>query len=162
MKKKTDGWNISVQLALKRYVYERIYQPSETLSAKQKKKLQIMAQQKTLAVSAFWHGLYPGYFVSFFHWALVLQISQELFRIERENEKFSNIRKKLHYLELILINYFLGVFGVCFLLMSLEKIYLFFSAIKFIPVVITYLANIVIVRMAFFSPKKFKETKKQD
>ena len=28
MKKKADGWNISVQLALKRYVYDRIYQPS--------------------------------------------------------------------------------------------------------------------------------------
>ena len=34
------------------------------------------AQQKTLAVSALWHGLYLGYFVAFFHWALLLQVSQ--------------------------------------------------------------------------------------
>ena len=81
MKKKTDGWNKSVQLALKRYVYDRLYTPSSEHTPKQKKKSQIKAQQKTLAVSAFWHGLYPGYFVSFFHWALVLQISQELYRI---------------------------------------------------------------------------------
>jgi hypothetical protein len=29
MKKKADGWNIPVQIALKRYVYDRVYQPSE-------------------------------------------------------------------------------------------------------------------------------------
>ena len=81
MKKKTDGWNKSVQLALKRYVYDRLYIPSTDHTPKQKKKLQIKAQQTTLTVSAFWHGLYPGYFVSFFHWALVLQVSQELYRI---------------------------------------------------------------------------------
>ena len=56
-----------------------------------------MAQQKTLAVSALWHGLYPGYFMSFFHWALILQVSQELFRIERDSPKLVYWRKKLHY-----------------------------------------------------------------
>lgn len=81
MKKKADGWNISIQIALKRYIYDRINRSSPNDTPKQKKKLQIAAQQKTLAVSALWHGLYPGYFLAFFHWALILQISQELFRI---------------------------------------------------------------------------------
>jgi hypothetical protein len=30
MKKKADAWNKSVQLALKRYIYERIYEPNES------------------------------------------------------------------------------------------------------------------------------------
>lgn len=60
----------------------------------------------------------------------------------------------MHYVELILINYFLGYFGVCFLLMSWESIYAFFSNTKFIPVMITYVANILIVRLGIFSKKK--------
>lgn len=76
MKKKADGWNIPIQTALKRYIYDRINKSSPNDTPKQKKKLQIEAQQKTLAVSALWHGLYPGYFLAFFHWALILQISQ--------------------------------------------------------------------------------------
>lgn len=76
MKKKADGWNIPIQIALKRYIYDRINKANETHTPKQRKRLQIEAQQKTLAVSALWHGLYPGYFIAFFHWALILQISQ--------------------------------------------------------------------------------------
>ena len=66
----------------------------------------------------------------------------------------------MYYLELILINYFLGYFGVCFLLMSWEKIYIYFSATKFIPVAITYVANILIVRLGIFSGKKGSKEKK--
>lgn len=154
MKMKADSWNIPIQLALKRYIYDRQYIPSPEHTPKQKKKLQIIAQQKTLAVSALWHGLYPGYFVSFFHWALLLQVSQELFRIERESEKLSKWRKNFFFVELIVINYFLGYFGVCFQLMSIEKIMIFFRATHFIPVVMVYLANLFVVRLAVFSHKK--------
>ena len=97
MKMKADAWNKSVQLALKRYIYERIFEPLESDSEKTKKNKQINAQQITLFVSAIWHGLYPGYFVSFFHWALLLQISQELFRIQRNSIKVEEIRKKLKW-----------------------------------------------------------------
>ncbi len=85
MKKKADAWNKSVQLALKRYIYERIYEPNESDTERTKKSKQQKAQSATLFTSAIWHGLYPGYFVSFFHWGLLLQISQELFRIERQS-----------------------------------------------------------------------------
>jgi lysophospholipid acyltransferase len=81
MKKKVDGWNISVQMALKKYIYDRIMRAAESSNAHERKKTQIIAQQKTIAVTAIWHGLYPGYFLAFFHWTLILQISQELFRI---------------------------------------------------------------------------------
>lgn len=76
VKNKADGWNIPIQIALKRYIYDRINAANPSHSLKERKKLQIQAQQKTLAVSALWHGLYPGYFIAFWHWALLLQISQ--------------------------------------------------------------------------------------
>jgi lysophospholipid acyltransferase len=85
MKMKADAWNKTVQLALKRYIYERIYDPQDSDTERIKKQKQRKAQESTLFVSAIWHGLYPGYFVSFFHWALLLQISQELFRVQRNS-----------------------------------------------------------------------------
>lgn len=30
-----------------------------------------------------WHGLYPGYYISFFHWILYIQITQEIFRLSK-------------------------------------------------------------------------------
>lgn len=159
MKKKADGWNIPIQIALKRYIYDRIYQPQEGQSPKEKKKQQIAAQQKTLAMSALWHGLYPGYFLAFFHWALLLQISQEIFRMEKESSKIKKFRKKFKYAELILINFFLNYFAMCFQLMTWEKISIFFSSTLYVPIVLTYLANIIIVRLGLLSHKGAKHSK---
>jgi lysophospholipid acyltransferase len=105
-------------------------------------------------VSALWHGLYPGYFVSFFHWALLLQISQELFRIQRNSKKFEKLRKKLKWVELIIVNFFLGYFGVCFVYMSFDNIWRFFSTMHFIPPLMVYIGNILVVRMGIFSKRK--------
>ena len=44
MKRKADAWNKSVQLALKRYIYDRIYESHHDDSEKQKKKKQRKAQ----------------------------------------------------------------------------------------------------------------------
>ena len=52
---------MSIQTALKRYIYDQVLSQSNPQDEKSKKKLQAVAQQKTLFVSAFWHGLYPGY-----------------------------------------------------------------------------------------------------
>ena len=52
---------------------------------------------------------------------------------------------------------------MCFQFMTWEKISIFFSATLYIPIVITYVANIVIVRLGLFSTKgkrKLKENEK--
>lgn len=41
MKMKADSWNIPIQVALKRYIYDRINKANENHTPKQKKKLQI-------------------------------------------------------------------------------------------------------------------------
>jgi hypothetical protein len=98
MKKKVDGWNISIQIALKRYIYDRVNTATAEMDPRERKKLQNQAQQKTLAVSAVWHGLYFGYYIAFFHWFLILQISQEFFRMERESATVKKWRGRLKYL----------------------------------------------------------------
>lgn len=73
-KVKVDYWNISIQWALKRYVYENLYNPKDYPDDRKRKKMQFKAQFYTVIVSAAWHGLYPGYFVSFANWILAMQI----------------------------------------------------------------------------------------
>ena len=76
MKVKADSWNVSIQWALKRYIYENIYNPKEITDEKKRKRTQQRAQLFTVLMSALWHGLYFGYFISFVHWILFVQISQ--------------------------------------------------------------------------------------
>lgn len=77
IKIKGENWNMSVQVALRRYIYENLYNPQDYKGdEKMKKKKQAMAQLGTVIVSAFWHGLYPGYYISFVHWVLFAQITQ--------------------------------------------------------------------------------------
>lgn len=90
-KVKADSWNVSVQWGLRRYVYEQIYRSKEHIDEKSRKKQQAKAQSVTLLVSALWHGLYLGYFISFLNWVPCLQISQELYRIR--NAKDSKLGK---------------------------------------------------------------------
>lgn len=77
MKVKTDNWNMSIQTALRRYIYENLYNPADYSNDDKKNKARrFKAQIATVVVSALWHGLYPGYFISFVHWILYIQISQ--------------------------------------------------------------------------------------
>jgi lysophospholipid acyltransferase len=76
LKVKAEGWNVSVQVALKKYIYEQVYNPTQTFhSEKERKKTMNKAQFATLMTSAIWHGFYPAYFITFFQWSLCLQIS---------------------------------------------------------------------------------------
>lgn len=72
---KGDHWNICTVVALRRYVYENIYNPADFTDEKKRRARQFHAQLFTLVVSALWHGLYPGYYLTFTHWALGVQIT---------------------------------------------------------------------------------------
>ena len=76
IKVKTDNWNMSIQTALRRYIYENLYNPADYTDDKKKKSKQFQAQLATVVVSALWHGLYPGYYISFVHWILYIQMMQ--------------------------------------------------------------------------------------
>lgn len=88
LKVKAEGWNISVQVALKRYIYEQFYNPTKTYhSEKERKKTMNKATTITLLTSGLWHGFYPAYFVTFFHWALCLQICGEFWKFRTKHKK---------------------------------------------------------------------------
>lgn len=106
---------MSVQVALKRYIYEQIYNPKRVYpDEKSKKKVQAKAQRNTLMASALWHGFYPGYFISFFQWVIFLRLTQELFRLRKSNPRLDALWTKYHFghVENILSNFALIYFGI--------------------------------------------------
>lgn len=94
-KVKTDNWNISYRIALGRYVYENIFNPADYPDEKKRKAKQFQMQLVTVQVSALWHGLYPGYYLSFAFWLLYLQITMEIFRLRKtEGSRVNRFIKK--------------------------------------------------------------------
>ncbi len=65
-------------------------------------------------------------------------------------------------MELLIVNFFLGYFGVSFVYMSIDNIWKFFSAMHFVPVIIVYVGYIVVVRMGYFSKRKGKSSDASD
>jgi hypothetical protein len=68
------------------------------------------------------------------------------------------MRKQFRIVELLIVNFFLGYFGVCFVYMSIDKIWEFFGALYFIPPVLVYIGNILVVRLGLLSKRKSKKT----
>ncbi len=77
-----------------------------------------MANNITFMISALWHGIYPGYFIAFFHWSLVTILAKKCYKasLNYPNFNYNNWIYKLirDILSLSLINYF----GICFYLLD--------------------------------------------
>lgn len=89
-KVKVDHWNISVQWALKRYIYDNVYNAKDYKHEHKRKRMQFRAQFITIFVSALWHGIYPGYFVSFINWILFIQTANECYRQKKTEGSIMN------------------------------------------------------------------------
>lgn len=81
-KLKTEMWNTSVQVWLRRCFFERIA----------KIKGPNVALLCTFIVSAIWHGVHPIYYFGFLHWALCIECTRFIYKAR---EKFSWIPKHI-------------------------------------------------------------------
>ena len=70
-----QNWNISVHNWLKKYIYYRIFSDEEIKLSKNK---QNIANALTFFVSALWHGFYLGYYIVFLHFAIGIQIEENM------------------------------------------------------------------------------------
>lgn len=68
MKVNMDSWNIRTLIWLRRVVYERA---------------PYMNTAAVFAVSAFWHGFYPGYYVAFFTAGLFIYANRSVSSAQR-------------------------------------------------------------------------------
>jgi lysophospholipid acyltransferase len=151
-KLKVDYWNISIQWALKRYIYENFYDPRAYPDERKRKQAQARAQLYTVLVSALWHGLYPGYFISFVNWVLFIQIANEVYRLKKtENSVVQRfyVRRPLLFdlLESSLSMFAITYFGVTFHLMLWPKIWIFLKATLLLPYILLWLAFLLVVKL---------------
>lgn len=159
LKVKADHWNMSMQAALRKYVYENLFNPADFTDERKRRKRQFQAQLATVIVSALWHGIYPGYYISFVHWVIYMQIPLEIFRLRRiEGSKVQRFYKKyegyLNFVENIISHIVLTYFGMPFHLMTFDRFWTYARYTYFIPYIVLYAAFYLVVVAKVLSDKK--------
>lgn len=123
-----NSWNISVNLWLRRYVFNRVLKSDTkpTPSANRK----FWAEQITFAVSAFWHGFYPGYYVFFFTMVFVNDLGKFYYQSDFSFIPFSRALDTIWWFyTMFLANYV----GVTFALLSLERSFVSMASLNYHP-----------------------------
>jgi lysophospholipid acyltransferase len=122
-------WNRTVHLWLKYYLFLRLL----NIDRKPFKNNKALASLLTFLISAIWHGFYPVYYVFFFEYYMIEQISTYL---EDEYDLFNKIEKwsflpKLAYRIFLMsvVNYF----GLAFSILTLRANWNYYKAFHFVP-----------------------------
>ena len=113
---KMELWNQSVQLWLKKCVYLRVYNNNP--------KRATIAMYSTFLISAFWHGFYFAYYVSFVQFALVNNVTRYLYKASYKFEAFDGLG--LRTLRWIVSTTTMNYIGGTFLLLLTDKIWKFY------------------------------------
>ena len=87
--------------------------------------------------SAFWHGFYAGYYLSFFFWYFVSSIMNTLFRLHQRRPEVKEAFESLGFVGRVLAWFISSVamtyFGSYFQLLSWKDSISFMSALYFFP-----------------------------
>lgn len=114
-------------------------------------------------VSAFWHGFYVGYYISFFYWFNITNIVNSLYRISTNNPKIMEIYEKSgivgHLLAWFLLNVSFSYTGTFFMLLSLPNCLHFMRTLYYLPAILMLVLNQVLQRMAPANSRHGKEVK---
>jgi hypothetical protein len=82
---KVANWNISCQEWLRKCIYERLHFKDKSKAA-----------LATFMVSAFWHGTYIGYYISFFLWFAQVNFSTTVYKeFKKEKSPWKTLYKLL-------------------------------------------------------------------
>ncbi|XP_033105067.1 lysophospholipid acyltransferase 7-like isoform X2 [Anneissia japonica] len=133
-------WNMTVQWWLKHYIYIRC--PIKSLRT-----------SITLLVSAFWHGIHPGYFLSFLTIPIMLTAEDVMIQAFRTDENARVYRK---------LNWFfrsrgLDYLAMGFLLLTWNDTIRFWKSVYFIPHLFS--ALFIIVGLVFKPKQSYRKLK---
>lgn len=109
----------------------------------------------TFCLSALWHGLYPGYIVSFVQWFIQIFINQKLYRLDHNYPKIigkyrTMLGSKIYYcIVLFVINSVFNAGGAGFWLLTFSKNMKFLGNLYYITLIVQVAA------FAFFSFTQF-------
>ncbi|KAL4465514.1 hypothetical protein ABPG72_001617 [Tetrahymena utriculariae] len=142
---KTEMWNTSVQVWLKDCVYDKVLPKFG-----QNKGLLI-----TFIISALWHGVHPIYYFTFFHWAIMNDVSKFFYRAR---SKFSWLKGPLRYI----VFWFLGNTAVCYMgigvvILDWTDALNFYKSMYFIPTFIQVFLYVFFMITQWGSSREKKE-----
>ena len=114
-------WNHQVHLWLKFYVQERLVTPGQRPS--------FAVSMSTFLMSAFWHGFYPCYYLTFFFAAILAEVNKDLFKAKIIFRNIPPILQNIlsNQCSLLAMNYM----GIIFCGYTWHKVYMFMSSTHF-------------------------------
>jgi hypothetical protein len=140
------GWNIATSNWLRRCIYERVPPTGPRTAA-------------TFAMSAFWHGLYPGYFMCFLSCALINETARVLRRhlrplfIPNEKAERSPLAQFYHLGSWFITIASLNYCAVPFMVLSFERAIVYWVYWRFLPHFISA-ALFLLVPIVLKAPKR--------
>lgn len=156
---KIKNWNMSVQAWLTRCIYYR-YRTAEEY--KKDKKAQATGQLLVFVISAFWHGFYFGYYLSFFFWYCMTSIAATVFRITRERQDLVQLYEstgKAGQITLwLVVNVWFSYYGNYFQILGAKDCYKVMSRLWFIPEITVVALMFVIPKLPMFKAKRPSRT----
>lgn len=156
MRSITTFWNMRTSDWLKNYIYFRL-SPEGT-------KPSFICTIGTYAVSAFWHGFYPGYYSFFFLSAIYTELAKDTRRFIRPyfmiDEKTPKYPHKYFYdiATIIFTSWMLNYGGASFVLLSFENGWRLAKSVYFIGHTVP-IAFWLFLRIFPFSTRKREKTK---
>eukprot|EP01133_Synstelium_polycarpum_P012201 gene12201-14279_t len=125
----SSNWNIGTADWLKTYVYMRLTPVGV--------KPTFMATLSTYAVSAFWHGFYPGYYIFFIFSTFLTEVAKDIRRKIRpyfvrgpEETPIQPFKMIYDFVGHLVVAWWLNILGASFLLLNLENTIILWRFVK--------------------------------
>ncbi len=151
---KLSNWNMSVQQWLRKGIYER-----SSIKNRHLKQLYVFG------VSAFWHGFYPAYYISFGLWFLQLYVHNLAFKYFKSGKPIlAKVYNKLGLVGNIILSTLVMLLfshnATYFLVLQTEYCWLLMKSLYFIPQLI--LLGLALIFNLLPSPREKQSQKKMD
>lgn len=159
-REKVKSWNMSVQSWLEKCIYVRYRTPEEY---KKNPSARSRGQLLVLLTSAFWHGFYAGYYLSFFFWFHIINITNTIFRWTQKNAFIDSLFRKTgivgRFIAWAVVSLSLTYFGTYFQLLSFPNCYSFMKSSYFIPNIVLVILSLTIPLVPIKDTKKVNKAK---
>lgn len=145
---KISHWNIAVQEWLRKCIYQR--SPFKGRG---------MSQLWVFMVSAFWHGFYAGYYVSFFLWFVQVYTQGEIFRfVKHETSRLRKFYKRLGFGGNLILTFIVNLIfshnASFFILLDYKLSFRLLEKVNYIPQTILITLAITFTLLNMFRSKK--------
>jgi lysophospholipid acyltransferase len=135
-KDKIESWNHQIHLWLKYQINLRFI--NNKMAFIQKNRIML-----TYFVSAAWHGWYPVYFLAFFDFFIIDRVCEIL----KKDKFFERLEHSSYILQIVVSMISLhacNYLGVTFALLTIEKVFIFYKSMYFLPNLFVYFSYIYV------------------